>query len=548
MKPHLLTIFILLGSTLFAQESAVLKRLDNLIEEKDYDPALSIIDSLLGVDASKNIWHDVYLKQGDIFYYQRNIKKSLSAYLNAIEQPKMNTVENRSQLQKAMGNAGSCYGALGLNKEALNMHKQALEIAIQLGDSSEVSISNYNIGASSIKLGNFKDGLTFLMKAYEIDKLRQDTLALGYDLNALGRVQMQNENYEAAASFYKEAIDLAEKSTNNPTSIGIRLNNLSRVYIEMEQYDSAEYFLNKSIEQHQKLGDSLQIANRWIAIAMIYNYRNQPNTALEWGNKAKSIFKQYDKGEGALAANEVLIRTLMTQKRYSRALSLVRDNKALSKKLNMLLHYKAAIDQEYRLHNLLGNYKKAFETLQASNELQDSISSQETQKMIEEVRVEYEVEKVENEKKVLQLENNLTKAELQEKNSRLTLLTIIVVLVVIATIIILLLITNRNKTRSELLQSEINELRLRIKGILDFKPEDAGIVMEDINKSLKEPLSDREFEVLNLAISNKNNQEIADTIFISVNTVKYHLKNIYTKLGVSDRKEALKYAVQASSN
>jgi LuxR family transcriptional regulator, maltose regulon positive regulatory protein len=51
-----------------------------------------------------------------------------------------------------------------------------------------------------------------------------------------------------------------------------------------------------------------------------------------------------------------------------------------------------------------------------------------------------------------------------------------------------------------------------------------------------EELSDREREVLQRAASLLSNAEIADELFISVNTVKTHLGSIYRKLGAADRK------------
>jgi LuxR family maltose regulon positive regulatory protein len=57
--------------------------------------------------------------------------------------------------------------------------------------------------------------------------------------------------------------------------------------------------------------------------------------------------------------------------------------------------------------------------------------------------------------------------------------------------------------------------------------------------SLVETISEREIEVLALLADSLTYQEIAQTMFVSVNTVKSHLKSIYGKLGVHNRREAV---------
>lgn len=54
-------------------------------------------------------------------------------------------------------------------------------------------------------------------------------------------------------------------------------------------------------------------------------------------------------------------------------------------------------------------------------------------------------------------------------------------------------------------------------------------------------LSRREQEVFLLLVEGKNNREIADTLFISEHTVKNHVTNIFGKLGIRDRAEAMAY-------
>jgi LuxR family maltose regulon positive regulatory protein len=53
-----------------------------------------------------------------------------------------------------------------------------------------------------------------------------------------------------------------------------------------------------------------------------------------------------------------------------------------------------------------------------------------------------------------------------------------------------------------------------------------------------EPLSARELEVLRLVAAGLSNGEIAEALYLSVNTVKTHLQRIYGKMGLSSRTAA----------
>jgi LuxR family maltose regulon positive regulatory protein len=63
---------------------------------------------------------------------------------------------------------------------------------------------------------------------------------------------------------------------------------------------------------------------------------------------------------------------------------------------------------------------------------------------------------------------------------------------------------------------------------------------------LLEPLTEREKNVLAYLVDGASNGEVAKRIFVSENTVKFHLKNIYSKLSVSNRMQAITAARQLS--
>ncbi|MGH9251317.1 MAG: LuxR C-terminal-related transcriptional regulator, partial [Acidimicrobiales bacterium] len=59
---------------------------------------------------------------------------------------------------------------------------------------------------------------------------------------------------------------------------------------------------------------------------------------------------------------------------------------------------------------------------------------------------------------------------------------------------------------------------------------------------LVEPLTERERDVLRFLASRLTVREIADELYLSINTLKFHLKAIYRKLGVNSRAEAAEAA------
>ena len=56
-------------------------------------------------------------------------------------------------------------------------------------------------------------------------------------------------------------------------------------------------------------------------------------------------------------------------------------------------------------------------------------------------------------------------------------------------------------------------------------------------------LTTREREILKLIAQGKSNQDISTELFISEHTVKTHISNLFRKLGITDRVQAVLYAI-----
>ena len=82
-------------------------------------------------------------------------------------------------------------------------------------------------------------------------------------------------------------------------------------------------------------------------------------------------------------------------------------------------------------------------------------------------------------------------------------------------------------------------LEMAVSNYLLLHPEAMEMTLEWINGKLKNPLSEREFEILQALKGGKSNAEVAEKLFLSVNTIKTHLQNIYVKMNARNRTEAL---------
>jgi len=100
----------------------------------------------------------------------------------------------------------------------------------------------------------------------------------------------------------------------------------------------------------------------------------------------------------------------------------------------------------------------------------------------------------------------------------------------------------KNVTSDELARA----IREAVSGRSTLSPEAASALVH-ATRPTNQPsydLTEREMEVLNLVVQGHSNQQIANSLVISVATVKAHISSILSKLGVSSRAEASAFAIK----
>jgi two-component system, NarL family, response regulator LiaR len=91
-----------------------------------------------------------------------------------------------------------------------------------------------------------------------------------------------------------------------------------------------------------------------------------------------------------------------------------------------------------------------------------------------------------------------------------------------------------------------NAIRSAYAGRMTLSPEAAQALAQSVTQAHLpgNELTERERDVLHSMVEGLNNNEIAVKLVVSLGTVKFHISNIFQKLGVGNRVEAVKLAIE----
>lgn len=130
------------------------------------------------------------------------------------------------------------------------------------------------------------------------------------------------------------------------------------------------------------------------------------------------------------------------------------------------------------------------------------------------------------EKEIINKRNNLEVRN--QKNIKFFLGIISTILAIL--LLVLFKYNKINKEKRILVENENERMRKELSDLIDNKSKNEKIVtFSDYN------LSERQLEIIDFVRKGLTNKEIATQLYISENTVKYHLKVIYTTLGIDSR-------------
>ena len=482
-------------------------------------------------------------------YFQDSFQTALTNYYESRNAYHRSLPQSAAQLARTYASEGFLYfDRFQFYDRAISLLKAGLKHAQQAQDEVVVANIYSDLGSSYFHLGLFDSAASYFGAAFQIDEALGDTAHISSDLNNLGRLYVQWQDYQKGLQYYREAIQMVD-TLERVRMHSILLNNIGMAFQEMGKLDSAALYILASLNKSQVLGDSVLIANRLNNLGLLAFRQQQFSQAISNFEKSLGIYERRGLHTWIARVLSNMGKVTTAQGRfneaaefYQRALSLAERNQELD---NLAVIYQGLTKH----HELRGQFQKALQFQNKLAIIRDSIFDLDSKKQLEEFNVQYATAEKQAEIDRLAFENEISEARLKiVRSQRRALALLILAMLLIGTLLFYNYRFNQQIRQKEQDQTialqlqEIDNLQAQIYSVLHEKRSVRSTILdlEDLNKLTMAPLTKREYEIL-LAISQgHSNKQISELQFISINTVKFHLKNIYDKLDVKNRVQAVK--------
>lgn len=381
---------------------------------------------------------------------------------------------------------------------------EALEIAERYGDTLTIIDALNNLGIDYMFQEEDEKSIGYFKRVILFAKQIDDSLRWGHALNNLGMMEGFAENHEAELQYYDSAGLIFQNIRELDGLANVKLNS-GTTYTSLEKYEKAEALYEEALSIFQQIG-----------------YTSGVQNSLQ--SSAENSMKAGDLAKANRLANEAL-------------------EIAIANSFGQDIVYTYDLLEQIALKE--GNYRLAYEYELKETEKKEELFSQEKSRQIGELETRYQTEKKEAEIARLGLENELKDANLARSRNAQLAIGIGGVMTIIGLLVFFVLRNKKMRAENEAQELQVEALKQRLTD-LNAAPVRMDLDLQHLNGQLHNSLTEREFEILTLSMDGLTNSEIADKVFVSTSTIKFHLRNTYAKLGVSNRKEAIDYVVKSS--
>jgi len=460
----------------------------------------------------------------------------------------INSADDSTKLEYYIAK-GVAHGQLGNADSSFYFLDQAESISKQLTNDLQL-IKIYNTeGLVLMGLSKYEEALDAFQKGLAIGENKKDKkylVAVRKILGNSGGIFYQLGDYEGALRHTRQALKISEQLND---SSGLAYNNLrlALTYQAMDSLITCIEYLNVSSNLLQHLKDTTTMLYVENTLGLVYNKRLQFENSLQHYQEAFKLASLIKNQEEVIHTKIFIAKNYLQLDKlaFTEALALEVIDETIRN--GMAKHRQSAYDLLYEIAVKRNDWQLALNYRNKSLDIKDSIANVEIKSRIAELETKYETQKKEAEIVRLSLENDLNVANLAISRNANIAMAVGGLLTVILLIVFFTLRHKKQLAEKEAQDLQIEALKKRFME-LHSSPAELAVALEfdELNNKLNTHLTGREFDALKLSLGGKTNVEIADALFISVSTVKFHLRNTYSKMGVGNRKEAFQLMLKSS--
>ncbi len=447
--------------------------------------------------------------------------------------------------------------------EAAELYRVLL-ISGKIKNKEQINRLRYKTGNSLMHAGKDKQAQPWFHKVLE------ENAAMEFHNDAmtgLGKTYEYTGKCDSAFYWYLRAYKLVEESTDTlRRARGAR--NMAQLLRVLGRFDEATDYCQKAVKLIPGISDYKTEANIYNETAYLFELSDKLDSAAHFYRQLIHISAEngYKKGESAGYSN--LASVLEKQKRYIDALELKQQGLEIDRQIGdvygMMNSYRGlaetytlmgdtepaiyALDEAYvlcdtswisdlsgihlsyyQLFKKTGKTANALSHYEKYTKLFNRINETKSREKVLELLAQYETEKKEQQILLLEQANLLKENQLRLQWLIIGALTLLGLFIVGTGWSV---IRHKNQ-KLKLMKTELQHFLLHEKKVGNSNQSHQEIYAD------KWGLTTRESEILHHLGQGCSNAKIAEKLFISENTVKFHIKNIYIKLNVKNRMEAL---------
>lgn len=396
---------------------------------------------------------------------QKN-KDATVYYQKGVEQ--LTSVKDTFCLDDAQNNYGYLLQRMGDYKESKKQLDAALAYREFVNDTDGIAGSLLHLGLLYNSMGDYTQALDHYFRCIEYAKFNEesDPGMMGKIMNNIGAVYMNQNKYDDALRFYRQAITYKEKA-GNKKDLASTYNNIGSIYMSENNYDSALYYFNISLDLRTQSNDFRGLGIVHKNIGECYFKQDKLKEAEE--NYALSLdYRRRFNDQTGIASTLIAYGKLRNkQGKYSEGLRFLLDADSLATASGSLSHQLDAAMELWSIYKNMGRPDRALNYADIAIELKDSLLNESSIRHSEEMKARYDMDaqaKQLEELKIQQREAAI-KADSERQFYKVLIGAGCVVLVLV--IAFFLIRARENKKSQSRLQFAFDQIETKNKDITD---------------------------------------------------------------------------------